>query len=604
MRLTLFGLAIAAGIIAFTPALGRTAGACGYGSTDASASRSSISIDHGTLPADQTAVLTVQVRDTDGCAIYYGNVELKASTGLDVVRQLNGNSTLNYAHFSLAAAQARTAGSYSYTVYYSIGQSVPVLLGSGTVTFTAPTATPPPPSAAASSIVLDPGSLDVSQTATLTVTIKDSAGSPLSGQAVRVDIGSGRVGVVSLNPAVTDAAGIIKFSVTTHYPGSYALAVYDGNLRIGTRTVTFTGSPPTPSPYDPDAARSTLTLDRNSAPADQTVHLTVTLRNASGNALSGIQVHAHFSTSSFPNLLGSTDSSGIRTFSIGAPPVNPSIGLTGRQPGTYNLVVDAGGIQLGPVTVHFTPTATATPSSDVVDAANSTVVVDHNSLPAGQTAHITVTVRDAQGNPLNAYRVRIAGGSGAMSIGNTNALGAVVFLEQAAPGTQVSGGGVTHAGYAPGMFTYSVTAVNPTSGSSTSLGSVTIEFTAPAAAATPTPSADENGWSANALKYRGRNGQHFTYICPTSGPPFPVGGDNFSGVYGTDTYTDDSPVCLAAVHAGLITLKGGEVTIEIRPRADSYTGSTRNGITTIDYGTCECGSYVFVGGAGGLPRLR
>jgi hypothetical protein len=52
-------------------------------------------------------------------------------------------------------------------------------------------------------------------------------------------------------------------------------------------------------------------------------------------------------------------------------------------------------------------------------------------------------------------------------------------------------------------------------------------------------------------------------------------------------------VCTAAVHRGLVTFAGGGlVTIVIRPPADSYLGSTRNGVTTQSYGSWE-GSYEF-----------
>ena len=93
------------------------------------------------------------------------------------------------------------------------------------------------------------------------------------------------------------------------------------------------------------------------------------------------------------------------------------------------------------------------------------------------------------------------------------------------------------------------------------------------------------GYDADALKFRGKNGQHYSYTCPPHGDP--------GYAYGTDLYTDDTSVCTAAVHAGLITLaSGGTVVIEIRPGATSYTGSTRNGITTRDYGAWD-GSFVF-----------
>jgi len=64
----------------------------------------------------------------------------------------------------------------------------------------------------------------------------------------------------------------------------------------------------------------------------------------------------------------------------------------------------------------------------------------------------------------------------------------------------------------------------------------------------------------------------------------PAGGKEYN-VWGTDTYTLDSSICTAAVHAGKIQLEtGGPVTIEMRPGAPSYKGSERNGIKTNDYG--------------------
>ena len=64
-------------------------------------------------------------------------------------------------------------------------------------------------------------------------------------------------------------------------------------------------------------------------------------------------------------------------------------------------------------------------------------------------------------------------------------------------------------------------------------------------------------------------------------------------VWGTDVYTDDSSLCTAAVHAGLITVDdGGAILVELAPGEESYEGSTANGITTESYGPWS-GSFVF-----------
>lgn len=103
-----------------------------------------------------------------------------------------------------------------------------------------------------------------------------------------------------------------------------------------------------------------------------------------------------------------------------------------------------------------------------------------------------------------------------------------------------------------------------------------------------------DAWSRTAQTWRSRNGERFTLNCPASGS---IGFDPLTGnaeVWGTNLYTDDSSICVAAVHAGLITMaRGGRVTIEIRPGASTYTGSSRNGVKTRNYGEFG-GSFIFV----------
>jgi hypothetical protein len=63
-----------------------------------------------------------------------------------------------------------------------------------------------------------------------------------------------------------------------------------------------------------------------------------------------------------------------------------------------------------------------------------------------------------------------------------------------------------------------------------------------------------------------------------------------AAVYGTDIYSDTSPICVAAVHAGVIGIGGGRVRLASRGPQASFTASTRFGVTTRAYGEWE-GSY-------------
>lgn len=94
-------------------------------------------------------------------------------------------------------------------------------------------------------------------------------------------------------------------------------------------------------------------------------------------------------------------------------------------------------------------------------------------------------------------------------------------------------------------------------------------------------------WRTQADFLRGQNGLQFEFICPPNGTA--------SGrLWGSGLYTDDSSICTAGVHAGVITLsEGGSVTIEIRPGSEVYAPSTRNGITSLSYDYWP-GSFVVI----------
>lgn len=58
-------------------------------------------------------------------------------------------------------------------------------------------------------------------------------------------------------------------------------------------------------------------------------------------------------------------------------------------------------------------------------------------------------------------------------------------------------------------------------------------------------------------------------------------------VWGDWIYTDDSSICRAARHAGVVGPEGGSVTVLAEPGRQSYPGSTQNGVTSSSYGTWE-----------------
>lgn len=98
-------------------------------------------------------------------------------------------------------------------------------------------------------------------------------------------------------------------------------------------------------------------------------------------------------------------------------------------------------------------------------------------------------------------------------------------------------------------------------------------------------------WQAYARLFREQPGRRVTLVCPPGEKPVRV--------FGTDVYTDDSSVCSAAVHAGVLPVgKGGAVTIVIGRAMRAFEGSTRNGITSEKAGP-YAGSFSFERDASG-----
>lgn len=74
-----------------------------------------------------------------------------------------------------------------------------------------------------------------------------------------------------------------------------------------------------------------------------------------------------------------------------------------------------------------------------------------------------------------------------------------------------------------------------------------------------------------------RTGERAKVMCP-------AGCSSGRTVWGTDVYTDDSSVCRAAVHAGILDLEqGGVATLTILPGESRYLGTERNNVRTVSY---------------------
>lgn len=80
---------------------------------------------------------------------------------------------------------------------------------------------------------------------------------------------------------------------------------------------------------------------------------------------------------------------------------------------------------------------------------------------------------------------------------------------------------------------------------------------------------------SDASGYRGRSVRITCQCAPTA---------LRGAVWGSGYYTDDSSVCRAALHAGVIGAAGGEVTLVTSPGRAAYQGSSQNDVATQSYG--------------------
>ena len=92
-------------------------------------------------------------------------------------------------------------------------------------------------------------------------------------------------------------------------------------------------------------------------------------------------------------------------------------------------------------------------------------------------------------------------------------------------------------------------------------------------------------WGTTVMSLRGSDETH-SFVCPPDG--------SSNTVWGDEIYTDDSSVCTAAVHAGLISFEdGGDVELSILGGLESYAASERNGVSTHSWPSWG-GSFAFV----------
>lgn len=179
-----------------------------------------------------------------------------------------------------------------------------------------------------------------------------------------------------------------------------------------------------------------------------------------------------------------------------------------------------------------------------------------------------------QGPPGTAVTITCPAGCGAQTIWGTGVYSDDSSMCTAAihAGVLTSAGGQATVTIAPGLEAYPPTTQNGVT--SSAWGSWGRSFTVTGAG----PAVVAITCAQNAQTLVGVAATHHTVTCPA--------GCGSATIWGTGAYSDDSSVCTAAIHAGIIqAATGGTVAVTIAPGLEAYPPSTQNGITSAQWGS-------------------
>lgn len=336
------------------------------------------------IAAGGSSTITVTVMDGGGLPVSGVNVTLSAPSGATITQPAG----LTVGGVATGTLSATVAGSYKVT---AVAGGVPLTQQ--------PTIVVDPGVAAALAFSAQPGATATGATITppVKVQIQDQYGNLVNSTAaitlsISTNPGSGTLSGTTTSPAVAGVASFTNLSIDKAGAG-YTLRASSGGLTDAvSNAFTITAGA---------AASSTITAEPASiAAGSETSTITVTAKDASGNPISGLTV-------------------GLSATGKGNTVTQPAdtTDATGTATGTFSSTV--AGSKTISATVNGTAIAqkaTVTVTPGAVSASQSTVTAAPISIAPGTgTSTITVTAKDANGNPISDATVSL-GTTGSASL--------------------------------------------------------------------------------------------------------------------------------------------------------------------------------------------
>jgi hypothetical protein len=323
-----------------------------------SAANSSIQINPGMVTADgsSNAIISVTVRDGFNNVVNGEPVMLSATGSNQTLTPSSGitnsfgvfNATLSSTKAELKTVTATVSG-------FMLQAQVQFVAGN--------------PLAGDSSLTVSPGTIPADgTTATITVTLKDMNGNPVSGQAVTLTA-TGMNNTLTPSSGNTDASGTFTATISSTKAEQKTITATVGSFMLN-QMLTVT-------PGTPSASTSTVTAAPTSnvlANGSNASTVTVTVRDANSNVVSGVNVtlSATGGGTTFTPSSGSTNGSGVLTSA-----------LTSTASGTKTITAVAGGVTITSSMPMVSFVACPTPTTLTVGAAP----VSGNTTSGGNVYH-------------------------------------------------------------------------------------------------------------------------------------------------------------------------------------------------------------------------
>ncbi|MFF1574587.1 Ig-like domain-containing protein [Leifsonia sp. NPDC058292] len=365
-----------------------------------STGKSTLAIDSSDgITADGAAshVVTATVRDSYGTPLSGVAVSFTADTGAT----LSGSAVLTDAD-GVATTQVVSTKAGSYKVSATVGGNT---LNPANVTANFIAGAPSLGENGTSTVTIDDKSAQANgtDTHTVTATVLDAFGNPISGVVVQFGAASGAN--LTAGSGVTDASGVVTTTVSSTQVGSYPISATVNGTALKGSPVTATFSAGSPSVGADGTSTVTATTGNRTADGVDSHSITSTIRDAQGNALPGVTVQ--FAV--VPN--GPQLSASTATTDANGQAVVQSISTVA---GSYGVTASVNGtaVKGSPVTIAFVAGSPSTGADG-----KSSVAIDNNTVVANNsdTHTVTATVLDAFDNPVSGATV-VFGASGSASL--------------------------------------------------------------------------------------------------------------------------------------------------------------------------------------------